>query len=228
MKRPARLQSQLSESLHKRLNAYALAASAAGVSVLVSAQPAEAKIIYTSAHVRIPPSHSYAIDMNQDGVTDITLSNVYRGLGTTYLNYFWAKPSGQNAVLSSGGVAAVLRRGVVIGSQAPFPPGEQLMLKVAHFCSRTTQGGGSCFTTRAGLWGQKDAYLGLKFFISGKVHYGWLRLKVGWGRKEGLRIRPLLQGYAYETIPNKPIVTGKTHDEDNATLGRLAQGATAK
>jgi hypothetical protein len=38
---------------------YALAASAAGVGVLVLAQPAEAKIIYTKAHHLIPPNTHY-------------------------------------------------------------------------------------------------------------------------------------------------------------------------
>jgi hypothetical protein len=39
----------LSDSVHHQLNMYALAASAAGVSVLALAQPAECKIIYTHA-----------------------------------------------------------------------------------------------------------------------------------------------------------------------------------
>jgi hypothetical protein len=39
-----------------------------------------------------------------------------------------------------------------------------------------------------------------------------------------------LTGYAYETIANKPIVTGKTHGKDvvtvqPASLGHLAQGS---
>jgi hypothetical protein len=38
-------------------------------------------------------------------------------------------------------------------------------------------------------------------------------------------------GYAYETIPNKPIVTGQTKGPDvvePATLGHLARGAARK
>ena len=51
MKLPTRVPSQVSESLHKRLNAYALAASAAGLGVLAFAPPAEAKIVYTPANI---------------------------------------------------------------------------------------------------------------------------------------------------------------------------------
>ena len=39
----------LPESVHRQLNMYALAAGAAGVSMLGSAQPADAKIVYTRA-----------------------------------------------------------------------------------------------------------------------------------------------------------------------------------
>ncbi len=49
----------------------------------------------------------------------------------------------------------------------------------------------------------KNRYLGLKFIIKGKDHFGWARLTTT-GRIA------LLTGYAYETIPNKPIIAGKT------------------
>ena len=72
--------------------------------------------------------------------------------------------------------------------------------------------------------GVKNRYLGLRLIIKGKIHYGWARLNV----KVTLApsITATLTGYAYETIPNKPIVAGKEHGEDEATLGRLAQGAS--
>jgi hypothetical protein len=66
MKRPIRVPLQLSESLHKRLNMYALAASAAGVSLLALPQ-AEAKVIYTPANIKINPYHWYYLDINHDG-----------------------------------------------------------------------------------------------------------------------------------------------------------------
>jgi hypothetical protein len=50
MKRPRRIASSLSESVQRQLNMYALAASAAGVSLLALASPAEGRIIYTHIH----------------------------------------------------------------------------------------------------------------------------------------------------------------------------------
>jgi hypothetical protein len=73
MKRPARAPSQLSESLHKRLSAYALAASAAGVSLLALAQPAEGKIVYTPVNEKIGPNQALALDLTHDGKTDFIL-----------------------------------------------------------------------------------------------------------------------------------------------------------
>ena len=78
--------------------------------------------------------------------------------------------------------------------------------------------------------GAKNRYLGLKFVIKGKVHYGWARLTVTpTGQKVFVET---LTGYAYETIPNKPIITGKTKGPDLTTgsparLGHLAAGASA-
>jgi len=54
MKRPVRMPSELPESLHRRLNGYALAAGAAGMGVLALAKPAEARIIHTPANRLCP------------------------------------------------------------------------------------------------------------------------------------------------------------------------------
>jgi hypothetical protein len=45
--------------------------------------------------------------------------------------------------------------------------------------------------------------LGLKFLINGQTHYGWAHVTVNGSRA-------VLNGYAYETVPNQPITTGKT------------------
>jgi hypothetical protein len=70
----------------------------------------------------------------------------------------------------------------------------------------------------------KNRYLGLRFNIKQKTHYGWARLNISCNPKNR-RITALLTGYAYETIPNKPIVTGKTKGPDD--LGNVAQPSPA-
>jgi hypothetical protein len=106
----------------------------------------------------------------------------------------------------------------------------------ARFRRRGNQGVGMIRTRTVsefqGQWvNVTDRYLGLRFFIHGKAHYGWARLSV---KVTGLfKDRAVLTGYAYETIPNKAIITGNTKAADDdvenlapppATLGRLALG----
>jgi hypothetical protein len=90
-----------------------------------------------------------------------------------------------------------------------------------------------------GWFNVKDRYLGFKFQIGGKTHYGWARLNA---RLQGSKITLVLTGYAYETIPGKAIIAGQTKGSENAggaesiatptastdesaTLGALAMGA---
>ena len=71
---------------------------------------------------------------------------------------------------------------------------------------------GDLSTTVFGPWQNvKNRYLGLKFKINDETHYGWARLNVELSKTE---ITATLTGYAYETIPNKPIIAGQTKGPD--------------
>jgi hypothetical protein len=75
--------------------------------------------------------------------------------------------------------------------------------------------------------GLKNRYLGFRFAIKNKAHYGWARVSVS-----AWPFAATLTGYAYETIPNKPIIAGKTKGTDvvtvqPASLGHLVIGASA-
>ena len=72
---------------------------------------------------------------------------------------------------------------------------------------------GSC-----GEWFGKtnfQAYLGLKFTIKGKIHFGWARVKVDTLQTQQ-KFSATVTGYAYETIPGKAIVAGATKVPDGA------------
>src|SRR5579864_6807541 len=88
MKPRARKVVDLSEAVHKQLNAYGLAAGAAGVSLLVLANPVEAKIVYTKTHKVIGSNGIYSLDLNHDGTVDFLIqewTNVFSGLGRNAL-----------------------------------------------------------------------------------------------------------------------------------------------
>jgi len=104
------------------------------------------------------------------------------------------------------GDAVALRAGARIGPGKLFGGADILVEHLSHF------GRGSSYTRWFGQWGNggkglKDRYLGLKFMIKGKVHYGWARVTV---TTSGQTFTATLTGYAYETIPNKSIIAGKT------------------
>jgi hypothetical protein len=86
-----------------------------------------------------------------------------------------------------------------------------------------------------GPWagGIAHRYVGAKFMIGGQAHFGWIRLSVS-----PAPFVAHMTGYAYETIPNKPIIAGQTEGSDEvsttpskfdrqpASLGVLALGSS--
>jgi len=204
-----------SESIHRQLTMYALAASAAGVGVLALSSPAGAKIVYTPVNVR---AWRYYLDLNHDGITDFyfnansaSVSNGSNGIiRTSYLGVGGARgESNNNAVAGKSNLAGVLWPGEEIGPKRQFGAGVGL---IEHW-RQESKIHGTTTSTLVGKWanggkGFKAHYLGLKFFIKGKVHYGWARLTTT-DRPRGA----VLTGYAYETIPGKAIIAGQTKGE---------------
>ncbi|HXM19843.1 MAG TPA: hypothetical protein VN948_01090 [Terriglobales bacterium] len=218
----------LSQSLQRRLNMYALAASAAGVSLLASAQPSEAKVVYTKAHQVIGTNGVYNLDLNHDGIIDfLVLESGYATFnGTRGNNTLLAKEALGNAVEGRIGngrqFAAALKRGARIGPGEHFIRGGSRGETMAATWASDGSGGPT-----TGQWVNVNSrYLGLKFKVGGKIHYGWARLTVQ--LPGNFLINATLTGYAYETVPGKEILAGQTADQaDDGTvsLRRLALGA---
>ena len=197
---------ELSESLQRKLNAYALAASAAGVGVLALAQPAEAEIIYTPYTPQSIAGHyCYSIDLDHDGRNEFSICYTTWNSGGDS-NHSNVIVSGYYVVVGNGGYARALRSGALIGSSRALKV-RCPMADVAH--------PGSAFK---GPWanhgkGVRNRYLGFKFLANdGEIHYGWARLSVMVQRHHYPRFLPVLTGYAYESIPNKPIKAGQTKE----------------
>jgi hypothetical protein len=177
--------------------------SAAGVGI-VSAQPAQAKIVYTPTH------HTLAngtLPIPIDGTHDFNLSDkFYIIAGSWSTQLLNLNVSGSAGVVGAKGSAAALKHGAVIGPSDKFQTGKALMA------------GGFCETqiTSSRVFGAfantTQRYLGLKFKVNGKVHYGWVRfasVKAS-ACNGGPGVTAVLTGYAYETIPGKSIKAGQT------------------
>jgi hypothetical protein len=214
---------QLNATLDKHLLAYAAAASAAGVSLLVLAQPTEAKIVYTPTNVEIAPTSKTGIDLIHNGKSDFLLSNHTStpSTGSIFINELKVVPRGQNGVQ---GYASVLRSGVLVGPKSKFQTSTQKMAEFTRYCPRESS---YCTTEATGNWKNiTRGYMGLKFFIHGKAHYGWARLNVTIADNG---VYALLTGYAYETIANKAILTGKTKgNEDKRSENEGQAGGVGK
>jgi hypothetical protein len=234
MKKSRRKTVALSEALHQRLNTYALTATTAGVSVLALARASEAKIVYTPAHVTIGANGSYKLDLNHDGNIDFTIKNVATCASDQCFYDLLQEPAAGNSGMNDfkGYVlASALKPGSRIG------PGK-------HFSDQTAVMAGviSAIGYVFGQWvNVQRRFLGLRFKINGQTHYGWARLNVRVVLSPHPAITAVLTGYAYEDVPDKPIVAGQTKglDDDSpeelsanpmptpkpATLGALAMGA---
>jgi hypothetical protein len=249
---------KISDSLNRQLNTYAQMAAAAGVSVLALAGSSEAEIVYTETYQVTHSGFPLYIDVNHDGVNDFMLRSTYYA-GTAGVEVgLDASGIGDNLVAgrhfrSTSGyffsAASALHAGAKIGPKGNFSVRFPFMA-VEIFNKIGTQYSDLAPWAGKGK-GVKNRYLGLKFVVDGEVHYGWARITVTLGHNRQLGdVTGTLTGYAYETIPNKPIIAGRTTGADvtvaqpetggitpaapvvapdsaPATLGLLAKGALA-
>ena len=155
--------------------------------MLAAANPGNAKIVYTPSNIPINVNGALVnLDLNHDGINDFQFAAGYSGpgfsrggviapegnhessLGVTPLqrsNRVWA-------VESQGHLcAAAAPAGEAVGPHRRFQPGNSLLL-MAFASGDSTHGAAFCPWIKT-----KQAYVGLKFLIKGKVHFGWARVK---------------------------------------------------
>ncbi len=207
-----------SASLEKRLLSYA---AAGAVGLLATGQAAQAEIVVTRTDVTLT-NGSLFIDINHEGVSDFGLKNG-TNLGTHRYLVAYGVGAGQNAVEAPfSGCSyppAALRVGAPIGLQDLF-----CRRSMAPLAAINRDG------LVSGPWANiGSAFLGLRFEISGQIHYGWAALNVKTRViNHTPQISATLLGYAYETVAGEEIRAGQTESTfalRPATLGTLALGA---
>ena len=197
-RRPARLR----PFLEKNLLAYTAAASAAGVGALAFPQAAEARIVYTAANQKIPYNAALWVDLNHDRhrwICCVFFSSPIVGGGAESPTGRGMQEAGltlreNEPALGTRIYASALHAGDRIGAGLQFRQGNAFMAKFAQQSS---------YSIASGPWvNVTNRYLGLRFTVNGKFHYGWARLSVQ-------ADNGVLTGYAYGTTPNKSIAAGK-------------------
>lgn len=228
----------LDRKLENRLATYAAAAGAAGVGMLALSAPAKAQIVYTPTRIRVDHNAYFVpIDLNHDGVSDFSFwIRTYADFGPYYVDLFlYARDARNGAERMAGVPVARLQSGSVIGSAQKFTPAHLFFgltlegLQKGYFQDRT-------FSFCEGDWQkpQNDAYVGVRFAISGQVHFGWIRLSAGCQTGEGSAgVNAFITGYAFNTERGQPILagqetavpTGSGVSRGPGTLGQLALGS---
>jgi hypothetical protein len=184
--------------------------------MLAVAPPSEARIVYTPANVGIGRHESYSLDFNHDGITDVTIGQNSFFYHLVHHNFLQANPGASDAVVRTASddydYDAALPRGPEIGSRRAF-------IGIGIMAGSNYPVGGHRFYF--GQWANlPNGYLGVKFMIKGKTHFGWARFQNSSPRGT------ILKGYAYETIPGKPIKAGQTKGTDDPTNENLGPNAS--
>jgi len=205
------------------------------VGLLGVAWPAEAQIVYTPTNITIGPNGSYNLDVNNDGVTDFTISTKdsnpvcppppggpavegrYPDGGRPHSLHLATieTPASGNGAEGKGNRPARLINGDQIGPSQTFPQSKGTMA----FYSVGCPGGGPIGppppppVSSGGNWLNSAGYLGLSFQVDGQTYYGWAYLTVG-------EDTATLTGYAYENTPGTPINAGQTTDADDSSALR--------
>ena len=228
----------ISNKLNINVESYASVALAAGVTLLALAAPANGEVVITKKTIPIPPSTEglpVSIDLNHDGVKDFSFS-LYSFAYHSFDQTLRIAPLEGGAVvgaLNSPGrsYASALIRGAKVGASAHFTSKGSATIERAHGFDASSKYSRHLY----GNWGGNPAnrYLGVKFLIGGKTHFGWVRLTV---TTEPRGFSSEITAYAYETIANKKISVGiaeataaatqpQPFEQPQHSLGMLALGA---
>lgn len=227
-----------SNNLDRQMAQYSLVAAVAGVSMLALAQPAAGEVVVTKKTIPIPLTPAVVpkpvkISMANNGITDFSFELYSYSVGAVPergLTLDGASP--RNRVIAMGDLntyAAQLQRGGKIG-------GTYANLGSKVLVEASVSAGTSRYFR--GFWdgNLKDQFLGVRFLINGKPHYGWIRLTVTTNTNpHGPFLAATITGYAYETVPNKAILAGAgkstgevprdSRNQAGPALGMLALGA---
>jgi hypothetical protein len=210
-----------SNNLNRQVAQYSLAAAVAGVSMLALVQPTAGEVVVTRKTIPIPLAprtvpEPVTISIANNGIENFNfyLNSSVTSVGLRELVVVSVDPGqngAHNQVIAGGsfyGKALALERGVKIG---PAAVPSASFGSFGALVEGTNSNTGSFYSR--GFWAGnlKNRYLGVRFLINGKFHYGWIRLTVTTNVK--LRkptLSATITGYAYETVPDKPILAGTT------------------
>jgi len=198
--------SLLDEVLERRMLLYVLAAGA----MLAGASSAQAKVIFTANRSELKTAfrqiETLDIDLNNDGKVDFILT------ATTYSSVAYMGELNARGISYNGAAfvprtsAVAFQKGAKIGKSAQFTD-------LVGLASGFGNGYGQFANT-------SDRFLGVRFRLHGGFYYGWIGFRKVVTGPFG-EVKAKIQGWAYETEPDKPIIAGDKGLDDAATFGAI-------
>ena len=174
----------------QRLLLYALAAGA----TLACSTPSQAEVIFTPSNAVFRGLGRFDIDLDNDGSADFSLliSWIQYDTSTKIPALFASGQRPSHQIVTAGRDALPLRKNTQIGSGQGF--------RALGIMESSDIYGGNDWRNL------KGRCLGVRFLINGEVHYGW----IGFREVHVFPITAKLYGWAYETVPDTPILAGDT------------------
>jgi hypothetical protein len=175
------------------------------IMMMISSTVANAQIVYFDVNPDLSfacngnqhCSKSYSLDLNNDGLGDFIILLGHGCINNCIRSVSIAPDSSVNAFAISSNGAKKFFMNDTIGPAQTWQNSSSAVLR--------RWGSGSVY---AGEWiYETDKYLGLSINVSGLTYYGWVRLDVTVDSVTGFRT---IKDYAYNTIPNQPILAGQT------------------
>jgi hypothetical protein len=224
VRRPA----QLTDALNRRLNGYAVAAAAAGVSILAIASPAEGspicgKLSASLENTTTVPFNPATMPAAPFNVAQSAFQYFLSTTGVSSLRwwnrgFFTPNSKGAKVVLGDKNWPANLALGAQIGPSAQFGrPASYGLLFTYGKGNFSVRGSGTKLQHRGNVNLTQENYLGFQFSQSGNVHYGWIRISVGFHKGAATQTILNLIDYGYESTPDTAIAAGGCSNSETSS-----------
>lgn len=160
----------------------------------------------------------YAVDFNNDAAYDVAfVAGGWSGSTGTWQGYnyvssgavvqiaFGSTMNASNAWMGASSGPSPLSAGTRIGSSGAFFADQKNVVGTQYVSWPNSTQYNTSYDLGNFSAGATDQYIGVRFVISGDVHYGWIRVDVG---SDGKSLT--FKDYAYEQTPDTPIEAGST------------------
>lgn len=199
-----RVPAKLGRSLMRHLDAYEIAAAAAGVAALACASPAHASPVCGKLALTFSLTETYAFNPAHQDVAPFNIAQTYANKSSLSIarrerGFFTPNTPSAKVIVAASGFPANVASGASIGPGGKFSRGKSYGLVFGYYVYSLLLG-----NFKSGDFG----YVGFQFSESGKPHYGWMRIKVKLSSQRYVYPSLVLSEFGYESSPNTAIAAG--------------------